>query len=47
MFYEHVSVDSEEIRRHYKAPPFGVSVQYQFSTRLGIVFCVVGRDVQG
>lgn len=33
VLYERVSVDSEEIRRHYKAPPFWVSLRYQFSFR--------------
>lgn len=47
VFYERVSVDSEEIRRHYKAPPFRVWGQYLFSAQHGIVFCVVGADVQG
>lgn len=47
VFYEHVSVDSEEIRRHYKAPPFWVSLQYLFSAQHGIVFFVAGTDVRG
>lgn len=47
VFYEHVSVDSEKIRRHYKAPPFWVSVQYLFSAQLGIVFFVARTDVWG
>lgn len=42
MFYEHVSVDSEEIRRCFKAPLFQLNTSFHFC----IVFGAAGRDAQ-